>query len=237
MMASRSAAAALAASLAVLPAFADERTAYHYIEIPADTLQPCRTSVLLNMPASWQSGDGAVVMLTIKRPRDAVHDALISALLVEEHAAVLELVPVRCDEASDERDGVVAAAINALDAMTRVMGSGMTVAIGYGPGARAILDVVHASAARPPGTVRPQYAAAMALGDGAPAFVLGAPLPMREGAPLRLAALCRALAMVVGGMGETLERGSPATASEGCLAAMGGEIASSALAAPATVRQ
>lgn len=238
MMVSRIAAAALAASLAVPPALAGEYTAYHYLQTPADALQPCRAGMLLNLPASWQAGDGTVVLLTMTRAPDATRDALVSALLSGEQAAVLELAPVRCDAASDERDGVVAGAIDALDAMTRTMGSGMAVAIGYGPGAGAILDVVRASAARPRGTDGPRYAAAVALGDGAPAFALGAPLPAGEGAPVRLASLCRALAMAVGGMGETAERAAPAAAaSEACLAAMARDTSSGATAVPAMVRR
>ncbi|WP_270933606.1 hypothetical protein [Falsiroseomonas oryzae] len=223
MMPSRIGAAVLAASLAVPPALAREQTTYHYLETERDALQPCRAGVLLNMPATWQSGDGGVVLLTMERRHDAAHDALVSALLFEEHAAVLELAPTRCEEGSDEQDGVVAGALDALDVMTRRMGSGMAVAIGYGPGSRAILGVVHASAARLRDTGGPGFAAAVAIGDGAPAFALGAPLPAQEGAPLRLAALCRALAAVVGGISAGLESAAHASAAEACTTAMGAD--------------
>ncbi|MGG5820598.1 hypothetical protein [Falsiroseomonas sp. HW251] len=222
-MQSRLAAAMLAASLLVPPALAGEHSTYHYLEAPPEALQPCRAGMLLSMPPSWQSGDGAVVLLTMERPQDAARDALVSALLFEEHAAVVELMPVRCDASSEERDGVVAGAIDALDAVTRRMGSGMVVAIGYGPGARAILDVVDAGMTRPRGADAPRYAAAVAIGDGAPAFALGAPPPAREGAPMRLAALCRSLAAVAGGMGATVEREAPAAAAAACAAAMSAE--------------
>jgi hypothetical protein len=218
----RLAAAMLSGGLVVPPAFAGEHTTYHYLEAPPGALQPCRAGMLLREPPSWQSGDGAVVLLTMSQPHGTAHEALVSALLFEEHAVVVELAPVRCG-AGDERDGAVAGATDALDAVTRRMGSGMAVAIGYGPGARAILDVVQAPGAGLRGADGPRYAAAVALGDGAPAFALGAPLPAQEGAPRRLASLCRALAAVVGGMGATPERAAPAAASQACMTAMAAE--------------
>jgi hypothetical protein len=236
MMPSRIAAAVLAASLVVPPALADEYTAYQYLEVTSGALQPCRTGMLLSLPPSWQVGDGAVVLLTVGHAHDAVRDVLVSALL-SEHAAVLELVPVRCDTAPAAQDSVIASAIDALDVMTRTMGTGMVVAIGYGPGGKAILDVVREPAAGLLSANGPRYAAAVALGDGAADFALGGPLPVQDGAPSRLAALCRTLAAVVGGMGATPERAAPAAASETCIAAMAGETSLGATPVAATARR
>ena len=44
-------------------------------------------------------------------------------------------------------------------------------------------------------------------------------------APSRLAALCHALAAMVGGMGATPEREAPAAASDACIATVAGEAA------------
>jgi hypothetical protein len=192
--------------------------------------------MLLSLPESWQSGDGAVVLLTTGQTHDAMRDVLVSALL-SEHAAVLELVPVRCEAVTAVQDGVIAGAIDGFDAMTRTMGSGMVVAIGYGPGGKAILDVVRAPAAGLLGANRPHYAAAVAIGDGPAAFALGEPLPVQEEAPSRLAALCRALAAVAGGMGATPERAVPASASETCTVAMDRGTSPAAATLPAALRR
>jgi hypothetical protein len=222
MMQSRIAAALLAASLVVPPALADEYTTYQYLEITSGALQPCRAGMLLSLPSSWRAGDGAVVLMTVGQTYDAARDVLVSALL-SEHAAVVELVPVRCGGVPAAQDGVVAGAIDALDAMMRTMGGGMVVAIGYGPGGKAMLDVIHEPAAGLLGANGPRYAAAVAIGDGTPAFALGQPLPVQEDAPSRLAALCRALAAVAGGMGATPERAAPAAAAENCIAVVAAE--------------
>lgn len=230
-MPSRIAAAILAASLAVPAARADEYTSFHHLEVTAGALQACRSGMLVNLPPSWQVGDGVAVLMTVGQPRDAIRDSLVAALLYE-HAAVVELVPVHCDAVPD---GIIAGAIGALDAMTRTMGAGMAVAIGFGPGSAAILDVVRAPGASLPGARGPRYAAAVAIGDGTPAFALGERLAVREAAPSRLAALCRALAAAVGGMGATPERAAPAAASETCMATMAAETRLSAT--PAVARQ
>ncbi|WP_372623940.1 MFS transporter [Falsiroseomonas sp.] len=236
MMPSHIAAALLATSLLVPPALADEYTTYQNLEVTSGVLQPCRAGMLLSLPSSWRAGDGAVVLMTVGQTHDAVRDVLISALL-SEHAAVLELVPVRCDTTPAAQDGIIAGAIGALDAMTRTMGGGMVVAIGYGPGGKAMLDVVREPAADLLGANGPRYAAAVAIADGEPAFALGEPLPVQEDAPSRLAALCRALAAVVGGMGATAERAAPASASEACIATMAGETSPAATPVRATVRR
>ncbi|MGK7863214.1 hypothetical protein [Falsiroseomonas sp. E2-1-a4] len=236
MMPSRLAAAALAASLLMPPALAGEHTGYHYLEVRSGALQPCRTGILLSLPASWQVGDGAVVLVTAEQTHDLARDVLVATLLFEEHAAVVELAPMRCDAALGAQHGVAAAAIDALNALTRTMGRGMVVAIGYGPGGGQILDVVRPPAAALLGADGPRYAAAVALGDGAPAFALGAPSPVQEAAPQRLAILCHALAVVVGSMAATAERAAPAAASEACMAAMAGALTPAATSVPTATR-
>ncbi|WP_237217794.1 hypothetical protein, partial [Falsiroseomonas oryziterrae] len=194
----RLAAAALAAGLAAAPAAAEEQTTYHHLEVTVPGVPTCRAGMLLNLPPSWETGNGAVVLLTLGQP-DTARDVLVSALLYE-RAAVLELVPPACSGRAG-REVVVGAAIGALDAVTRTAGAGMVVAIAHGPGSAAVLDVVR----EPPGSGRDaegaRYAAAVAMGDGAPAFALGAPRAPQEDAPARLALLCRALAGIAGGIG------------------------------------
>jgi hypothetical protein len=107
----------------------------------------------------------------------------------------------------------------------------------YGPGGTAVLDVVREPVASLLGANGPRYAAAIAIGDGAPVLMLGAPLPAREQAPSRLAALCRALAAVAGGMGPTPERIAPATAVETCGAATAGDTLLATTPHPATSRR
>jgi hypothetical protein len=219
----RLAAAMLTASLLMRPALGGEFTTHYFLEPPPGALQPCRAGMLLTLPAAWQSGDGAVVLLTTERRGDPLHDALVAALLFEEHAAVLELGAVRCGGTSEGQDGMVAGATDALAAMTRLIGSGMVVAVGSGSGAREMLDVFRTPAADLLGADGPRYAAAVAIGDGAPVFALGAPLPAREGAARRLAALCRALAAVLDGTGGTLERAALASGPEACITALAAE--------------
>jgi hypothetical protein len=228
MMPTRIAAALLAAGLAAHPALAQEYATYQLLEIPSEALQPCRNGMLVTLPEGWQAGDGAVVLVTMQQAGDAARDTLVSTLLYE-RAAVLEMAPVQCGGAATATDGVTAGAIDALDAMTRSMGSGIVVAIGYGAGSKAMLDVLRHSPDGPHAAAAPRYAAAVALGDGAPAFALGEPRPAQEDGPARLGALCRALAAVSGGMGTTPERLVPAAAAEACVTAMAGP-------APAPVR-
>ena len=75
------------------------------------------------------------------------------------------------------------------------------------------------------------------IGDGGPAFALGDHLPGREGACLRLAAMCRALAAVVGGMGATSEHDARAAVAEACTAAMATETPHATALVPATARR
>jgi hypothetical protein len=234
MMTSRFAAAVLAGSFVVAPAVADEYTTFQNLEITSAAFPECRTGMLLNLPPSWRMADGAVVLLSMGPLRDAARDSLVSALLFE-HAAVLELVPCGARYGGD--GSVTAGALGALDAMSRTMGAGLVVAIGYGPGGTAVLDVVREPVASLLGVNGPRYAAAIAIGDGAPVLMLGAPLPAWEQAPPRLAALCRALAAVAGGMGPTPERIAPATAGETCGAATAGDTLPATTPHPATSRR
>jgi hypothetical protein len=222
-------AALIAAALAAAPARAEEHTTFHHIDVLPGALRPCSTGMLVNLPPSWQVGDGAVVLMALGQPRDTGRDALVAALL-HEHAAVVEARPVRCGDAPASPDDVIAGALDALDAVTRVMGGKMVVAIAHGPGAKRMLEVVRPQAAAQPDPQRARYAAAVALGDGQPAFALGAPMPSAEAAVPRLAALCEALSAVADGMGDTPARAAPTSAAEACLATMAGEIASASLA-------
>lgn len=222
MMASRIGAAVLAASLLSHPVRGNEYASYQLLESPPGALQPCRSGMLLTLPEAWQSGDGAVVLVSMEEGHDATRDVLVSTLLYE-HAAVLEFMPMRCGAASSREDAAVAGALEALSAVKRAAGAGMVIAIGYGPGSQAMLNVVRSAAAAQPGADQPRYAAAVALGDGTPAFALGAPTAAQEDPSARLGALCRALVGVIDGMGAAPHRAAPAFAAAGCLAALAGE--------------
>ncbi|WP_207541021.1 hypothetical protein [Sabulicella rubraurantiaca] len=232
-MASRLAAAVFAASMAASPAPAGEYTTFHYLQVAPEALQPCRGGMMLSLPVSWQTGDGTVVLMTVGQPRSAARHLLISALL-SEHAAVVELVPATCGAAHDR---IIAGALDALDAMTRTMGAGMAVAIGYGPGAQAMLDVVREPALGLLGANGPRFAAAIAMGDGAAQFTLGEPPAARERASSRLAMLCRALAAVAEGMGDTPDRAEAATESGSCIRTLVSETALRAVPVSAAANQ
>jgi hypothetical protein len=208
MTAFRFAAAALAAWLVVGPAVADEHATYQNLEVSAPGAPDCRVGMLMSLPPSWRTDDGAVVLVTTGQPSVDERDRLVSALLAE-HAAVLELLPLRCAAPPGGPGRVATSAIGALDAMTRAAGAGLVVAIGYGPGSAAVLEVVGEPAAGLLGAAGPRYAAAVALGDGEPAFARGAPQPASQQAPARLGLLCRALAALAAGMDATPRRAAP----------------------------
>ncbi|WP_198378916.1 hypothetical protein, partial [Neoroseomonas rubea] len=124
-------------ALAAAPAVAGEYTTYRLLDIVQATAGPdpgCRATALLNLPTGWHSGDAAVVLLTAAPMVDATRDRLVAALL-EEQAAVLEVVTAPCPEngASDAAGD----ALGALRALHVTEGAGLVVAIGYGPGGRA----------------------------------------------------------------------------------------------------
>lgn len=234
-MPARFAAAMVAASLAAPAALASEYTSYESLAPLPGALQPCRQGMLVSLPEAWRTGDGAVVLMRTSQAQGAAYDVLVSALL-HEHAAVLELVPVNCDASPIGRNDVLEGLRDALAVMKRTLGVGVTVAIGYGPGAGAVLEVVRAPPSALPAMDRPRYAAAVALGDGRPAFVLGETSALQEDAPSRLAMLCRALADVVGGMGDTAGRAAQVSASEACTSTLAGGP-TPAMTIPATMRR
>jgi hypothetical protein len=219
MTMSRLAVAALAISVAVTPAVAYEYTTFEQLLVTSAAAPRCQTGALLNLPAAWRAGDGAVVLLMPEPMQDAARDQLVAALLAE-RAAVLEFVPRACEAVSPGHDTVVAGALGALEAMTRTVGAGAVVAIGYGRGGTAVLDAVRNPMVGLLGANGPRYVAAIAMGDGTPSFALGSLLPVENQLPSRLAALCDALAASAGGMGATPDRIAPTSAAEMCRGAM-----------------
>jgi hypothetical protein len=211
--------AGIAAMLASMPARAEEYTRFEPLVVsaaarPGDEAAGCTRMALLNLPAAWRTGDAAVVMLAPWQAGDPARDRLVGALL-HEQAAVLELVP--CAAADPLPD-----AMGALVALRRDAGAGVVVAIGYGPGARRMLDTIaeHEAAARL-GETGPRFAAAAALGEGAPGFALGVGQPTREGAPWRLGLLCAALGEVAGALAEA-QRAAPEAGAAQCRTALAG---------------
>jgi hypothetical protein len=220
VMQSRIAAAVLAVALLAPPAAAGDFMDHQYLEAMPGASH-CRTGMLLSLPASWDTGDGAVVLMTMGEVHDRTRDALLSTLLAEE-AAVLELAPPRCEGAPAAQNAIRGAAVEALEAMTLTMGAGMTVLIGHGPGARAILDIAQAPADDPARAQRPRYAAALALGDGPAAFAPVGAGHMSEAGRARLALLCGALSPLVDGRGAAPPHKDALAASHACLQTMAG---------------
>ncbi len=214
----RVAAAVLAGGIGVAPAVADEYRTYENLEVTAPGVPACRATMLVSLPPSWVSDDGAAILVTAGPELDAARHTLVSALL-SEHAAVLELAPLRCGMPHGQ-DGLIAAALGALDAMKRTLGAGLVVAIGYGPGSAELLDVVGDQAARLLGPDGARYAAAISMGDGAPGFARGGPSAGWEQAPMRLAALCEVLAGVAGSLGTIPQPTAPASAAAACRTAI-----------------
>jgi hypothetical protein len=211
--------AALVASTASVSAAVAEYIAHQIIDITSPSIPQCSAGMLVNLPPTWRSGDGAVVLLAVNHPHDAEREKLVSALLADD-AAVLELVPLDCGGRHGGPDGVIAGALGALDAVSRDLGAGLVVAIGYGRRSAALSDVVREPVASVLGTNGPRYAAAVVLGDGPTAFALGAPLPAREQAPSRLAALCRTIASVTVTLPQVA---ASATTAEACSTALAGD--------------
>lgn len=215
--------ATLAVSVATAAATAEEYAIFRNLQGTSAAVPECRGAMLLSQPPAWRNGDDAVVLITFGPPHDPVRDALASALL-QEQSAVLEIAPAACDDMRGGRDRAVAAALGALDAMTREAGAGRLVAVALGAGGRAVLDVLHEPVASRFATTGSRYAAVVAIGDGAPAFVLAHPSPSGKPAAGRLA-LCQALAAIVGGMGATPDRAALAAAAAACDSAMSGDEA------------
>jgi hypothetical protein len=217
--------ALMVACLSAVPAMATEYTRFEPLAV-TPAVRPgepagCTTTALLNLPQVWRVGDAAVVMLAPWQARDPARDHLVGAMLFE-HAAVLELAIAPCPEAeTTDATDPLPAALGALASLRRIAGAGMVVAIGYGPGARRMLDtVVEAEARTRLGERGPRFAAAAAFGDGPPAFVLGAAQQQRERAPERLALLCDALGGVAGELAEALGSTPAAATAAACRAVL-----------------
>lgn len=218
----RLAAWALAGSLVAAPAFAGEYTTFQHVEMPASANRGCRSVALLDLPAAWRAGDGAVVLHTSGPPHDNTRDQLVAALLIE-GVAVLEGMAAPCDAAPGRDDGIAKGMLRALDAMIGAHGAGPVVAIGYGPGSRAVLEVLREPATGGPGH-GPRFAAAASIGDGAPGFELG--VGWRTGGQAGgLAPLCRALTAVAAGMGATQQHDAASLVAEACMAGMASAVA------------
>jgi hypothetical protein len=173
----------------------------------------CTSLALLNLPPAWRAGDAAVVMLAPWQTADAARSRLVAAVL-HEHAAVLELSVAPCPGAEPaEPVDALPEALGALAALRHDVGAGVVVAIGYGPGARRMLDAVGEGEAQARlGSAGPRFAAAVAFGEGAPAFAVGAAQAPTEQAPARLGLLCDALGSVARDLAEALRAAPEATA-------------------------
>ncbi|MBR0671520.1 hypothetical protein [Neoroseomonas soli] len=198
-------AAALGACLAG-PAAANEYATFtqlHVTPLGAGSDASCATMALLNLPATWQTGDAIVVMLIADPVHNPTRDPLIAALLAEQ-AGVLELspsMPAACPDDRPETSRLAPPAdpldlvFGGLLAARREAGGGLVVAIGYGPGGGSVLaaaDETAASTRLGPGG--PRFAATLAIGDGRARLRLGTAQAAPERSELRLGLLCEALA-------------------------------------------
>jgi hypothetical protein len=137
---------------------------------------------LLNLPPGWTTGDAAVVLAPGGDWPPGFRDRLVAALL-DSGAAVLEL---NRPEAGRPPEEALAQDMGAaLATLHQAFGAGLVVAIGHGMPGEAAMRAA-SPAARPGG---PAYAAAVALGPGAPRFALN-PMPEDQGWPQRAAILC-----------------------------------------------
>jgi hypothetical protein len=189
-----------AAALAMLgaPAEATEYTRFSNLCLPRlsgeGPAARCASMALLNLPPSWQEGGLAVALLTETVLHDAPREPLVAALL-DAGIAVLELVPLAMTDLDGNDDPAaepdrMEGFLRALVALTRGLGAGTVIALGYGPGAGVALDAASEAAARQQGGRMPErFASAVSLGDGPERFVLGAGMA----AQLRLASFCEAI--------------------------------------------
>lgn len=218
---------------AAAPASGGEYTTFHPLWVTPATgpgaPSGCRSVALLNLPAGWQPGDVAVVLMTTAPVADPLRDPLVAALL-QEGAAVLEIVsaPGRLCWAEDEEDEVASAPpdpiadlLGALRAVTFDGGAGMAIAIGYGTGTAMALDAVRDDvAAHYLGARTVRFAAGAVLGDGPPRFVLRPPRTGQR-ASVRLGVLCEALRQVGSGPDAAAQTQQETTV-EACRATLAG---------------
>ena len=226
---------ALVTATAAFPTAAMEYTRFEMLPITpalrAGEVADCTEIAMLNVPPVWMPGDAAVVMLAALRVPNPARDRLVPALLFE-HAAVLEIAPVPCARAEGRGAAVpanpVAAALGALAALRQIAGAGLVVVIGHGPdGRHALAAVEESEAAARLGLGGPRFAAAVALGEGPPIFVLGAQQPQSERAPERIGVLCEVRGAVAADLPEAM-RSDPEFSVAACRAA----IATDALPMP-----
>lgn len=196
---------------------AGENTTFHPLLYSAGGLAtgPCHAFGLLNLPATWSVGDGAVVLMTAPGFTDRTRDQLVAALL-DQHAAVLEVVAgatARCarDDAAGARADAVAEFSGALRALTQ-FGAAVVVAIGYGAEGNSAIASLSA-----PGTSELRFAAAIAISGREARFARGAPPGAAERWGDRALALCGAMAAGIG----AADRGTEsATLARTCLDAV-----------------
>jgi pimeloyl-ACP methyl ester carboxylesterase len=195
----RAALPALAALAVVLarPSAAFEHTRFQPVVVASEeAAESLRVPATLNIPAGWQPGHGAAVLLFDPPAAPALRDSLLVALL-DSGAAVLELDANTAHGFSTEADrdpppptaeGLVRDLAGALTFLREDAQAGVVVAIGHGLGGDAVML---AAATR---GEKGGLAAHVSLGPGAPRFATGGPVPAAEGWPHRVPMLCESLA-------------------------------------------
>lgn len=151
---------------------------------------------LLTTPPGWVPGDAAVVLLVPAEGRDPDLGHRLAEALLAQGAAVLEpdLLAAQGGIAADSGAVpppggtppavLVPGVLGAAQALHRLVGAGLVVAIGAGAEGEAALLATAGS---------PELAAAVLLGPGAPAFLPGA-IPPGQGWAARAPLLCALVA-------------------------------------------
>lgn len=195
----------LAGALALsAPAAAFEHTRFQALDVVATEAGATRrVPAMLNLPAGWQEGGPAAVLLFDPAGAPGLRDALLVALL-DAGSAVLELDAATArgfsaDSAANPPVPTVGSLVRDLEAaraMLRDQGAGPVVAIGYGLGGAAAL----LASDGPSG-----FAARASLGPGEAAFRGGGP-------DMPALPLCHALTFALGAMPTPLTFGATTAA-------------------------
>jgi hypothetical protein len=162
----------------------------------------CARLLLAELPADWQTGDAAAVVMT---PRDGTTPEDLQARLVEalvrDETAVLDYPAGRPGADCPGRVAPpLAELFGALDALVGQAGAGLVVAIGFGPYGDAVLAATEEGlAASILGAGGPRLAAAIAIdAPGRARFAMGATPHPFDAWPDRAPLLCGLIASVAG---------------------------------------
>ncbi|MGG5818945.1 hypothetical protein [Falsiroseomonas sp. HW251] len=208
----RAAASLLGAAVALAlagAASAFEYTQFRAVVLPTDDPAAVHgIPAIIEIPAGWQPGHAAAVVLFDPPEEPALKDALLVALL-DSGAAVL-MVDANAARGFSEESGndpppptaesLVRDLAAALASLRRDAGAGVVVAIGHGLGGEAALLATDPARLGPFGQDGPGFAAVASVGPGTPVFRAGAGPDPSEGWNRRAPLLCDVLAFALGAL-------------------------------------